>query len=141
MALSQMLGVPRLAILDLDALMHIERNKIKWNDREAKTSVVFSALWRIGKLNLITAQILLSEIPNGEWYDNSRLESFRRLSRENGIFVFSTDLEGVMQSSTTCRESKPLKALERILELIKKENIPSEFFEMCEFLKERTQTL
>jgi hypothetical protein len=89
----------------------------------------------------VSAKDLLSEIPNSEWYDNSHLEGFRRLSRENGIFVFSTDLEGVMQSSSTCRESKPLKALERILELIKKQNIPSEFCEMCDFLKERTKPL
>lgn len=139
MMLSQMLGVPSLAILDLDALMHIEKNKIRSNDWEAKTSVVLFALWHIGKLNLITAKDLLSEIPDREWYENSRLESFRRLSRENGIFVFSTDLEGVMQSSTTSRESKPLKALERILELIGNNNIPSEFLEMCDFLRERTK--
>jgi len=33
--------------------------------------------------------------------------------------------------------SKPLKALETILELINEDNVPEEFNEMCEFLKKQ----
>ncbi len=86
-----------------------------------------------------TVENLLSKIPNGEWYENSYLESFKGLSRKNGIFVFSTDLEGAMQSSTTRKESKPLKAIERILELIDNNSIPPEFLEVRDFLKKHTQ--
>jgi AAA15 family ATPase/GTPase len=139
MMLSQMLGVPSLAILDLDALMHIENNIINFGDKKIQTSVVFFSLWRTGKLNPTILQSLSSEVPEHDWYKTTNLNSFRNLCRENGIFIFSKDLEGVMQSSAS--KDKPLKALGRILELIKEKNIPSELCDMDKFLKEQTQPI
>jgi len=76
-------------------------------------------------------------VPESEWHEISRLKNFRTLALEHGIFVFSSDLEGVMQSPKTDKR-KPLKALETTLDLIKQDNIPSEFYEMCEFLRKYT---
>jgi predicted ATP-dependent endonuclease of OLD family len=140
MRLSQTFDVPSLAILDLDALMHIE-HKIKSNGWEARTSTIPFALWYTKKLNLLTAKDLFSEAPDGDWYENSYAKTLMNISNKNGIYVFSNDLEGVMQSPTTSKESKPLKAVERILELIGNDSLPPEFFKMCDFLKERTKAL
>jgi hypothetical protein len=133
-----MLGVPNLAILDYDALMRRDHT-IRLNCREVKTSTIVFALWRTDKLeNWQSHKDLLSEVPDSEWYENSHLENFRTLALEHGIFVFSTDLEGVMQSPKTNKMRKPLEGLERILELINQDNIPSEFCKMCEFLRKHT---
>lgn len=139
MTLSHMLGVPNLAILDYDALMH-RVHTIRLNGQEVKTSTIVSALWRTDKLEKWQNHMdLLSEVPESEWYENSYLENFRSLALKYGIFVFSTDLEGVMQSPKADKKGKPLKALERILEVINQDNIPSEFYEMCEFLRNYTK--
>jgi hypothetical protein len=138
MTLSRMLGVPSLAIMDYDALMRRDHT-IRLNGREAKTSIIVFTLWRTDKLeNWRSHKDLLSEVSDNEWYENSHLKNFRTLALKHGIFVFSTDLESVMQSPKTDKMRKPLKALERILDLINQDNIPSEFYEMCEFLRKYT---
>ena len=80
-------------------------------------------------------------MPDSEWYEHSLLEDLRTLGLEHNIFVFSTDLEGVMLSPKTDKMKKPLEALEKILGLINQDNIPSEFYKMCEFLRKYTVTL
>lgn len=138
MTLSRMLGVPNLVILDYDALMRRDHT-IRLDGREVKTSTIVFALWCIEKMeNWLSHKDLLSEVPDSEWYEISHLKDFRTLAREDGIFVFSTDLEGVMQSPKTDKKRKPLKALETTLDLINHDNIPSEFYEMCEFLRKYT---
>jgi energy-coupling factor transporter ATP-binding protein EcfA2 len=138
MTLSRMLGVPNLVILDYDALMRRDHT-IRLNGREVKTSTIIFTLWRTDKLeNWLSHKDLLSELPDSEWYENSHLKNFRTLALKHCIFVFSTDLEGVMQSPKTDKMRKPLKALERVLDLINQDNISSEFYEMCEFLRRYT---
>ncbi len=138
MTLSNMLGVPNVSIMDYDALMRREHT-IRLNCREVKTSSIVFALWRTDKLkNGLSHKALSSEVPDSEWYEHSLLEDLRTLGLQHGIFVFSTDLEGVIQSPKTDKIRKPLKALERILELINRDNVPSEFYEMCEFLRKHT---
>lgn len=140
MTLSRMLGVRNLAILDYDALMRRDHT-IRLNGREVKTSTIVFALWRTDRLeNRLSHKDVLSEVPDSEWCENSHLKNFRTLALKHGIFVFSTDLEGVMQSPKTDKMRKPLKALERILDLINQDNIPSEFYEMCEFLRKYTSS-
>jgi len=138
MTLTRMLGVPNVAIMDYDALMHREHT-IKLKDRKMKTSLILFALWCTNNLNkCLNHKALSPEMPDSEWYENSLLADLRNLSSEQGIFVFSTDLEGVMRSPKTTKKRKPLKALERILELINQDNIPSEFYDMCKFLRKYT---
>ncbi len=136
MLLSKMLGVSCIAILDFDALMHVENYKIKLNGKKVQTSAVFSALWLCGKLDPITVQSLVTKNPKfDDWYNSSDLESFKKVCFENGVFIFSKDLEGAMQTSATRSDSKPLKALEKILERIKRNDIPPELLSMCDFIK------
>jgi len=138
MTLSRMLEVQNVAIMDYDALMHRE-HAIRLNGRELKTSSIIFALWRTGKLkNWLSHKAFSSEVPDSEWYEPSLLEDLRNLVLEHGIFVFSADLEGVMQSLKTNKMRKPLKALGRILELIDQDKVPPEFYEMCRFLRKYT---
>ena len=133
--LSRMLGVDDLAILDYDALMRRDCTA-RINGQKVKTSIIFSVLHRTDKLKKWpNREDLSSEAPDNEWYENSHLEDFRTLALKHGIFVFSKDLEGVMQSRKTSKRRKPLKALERILDLINQDKVPSEFYEMGEFLR------
>jgi len=135
MTLSRMLGVDNLAILDYDALMRRDCTA-RINGRKVKTSLIFFELCRTDKLkNWPSQEDLSSEALENEWYENSHLVNFRTLALKHGIFVFSKDLEGVMQSPRTDKRRKPLKALERILDLINQDKVPSEFYEMCEFLR------
>ena len=138
MTLSLMLDIPKLAILDYDALMRRD-NRIKPNGAEVKTSTIVFTLWCMGKLDngLINKDLLLRTL-EGEWYEDSQLGDLRTLALENGIFVFPKDLEGVMQSQENSEKRKPFKALERIVDLISQESIPSEFYEMCNFLSKHT---
>lgn len=138
MTLSHILGVPNLAILDYDSLMHKDHT-IRLDGRDVRTSTILFTLWRMNELeNWPSHKNLLSEVPDSEWYENSRLKNFKTLAIRDGIFVFSTDLEGVMRSPKTDNMRKPLKALEKTLDLISQDNIPPEFYEMCEFLSEGT---
>ena len=132
--LCRMLDVPNLAILDYDALMY-KQHAIELNGHKVKTSAVFIALQRTSQLEGSQSNAdLLSEASNSEWYANSHLENFKTLALSHRIFVFSSDLEGAIQLPKTGKKRKPLKALERILELISQDKIPSEFYSMCDFL-------
>jgi len=134
LVLSRTLGVPCVAIMDYDSLMDRD-SKIKVNRRELKTSSIVNSLWHSCNLNDRLSQKIVSiEVPESAWYDQSHLEDLRTLCMEHDIFVFSTDLEGVMQSQITGKDSKPLKALDKIVELTSQDSIPSEFYEMCKFL-------
>jgi len=93
----------------------------------------------IGGKNSLSKYIELSrmmDIPNVAIMDHDALEELRALYNENQFFVFSTDLEGALQAQET-KTRKPLKALQRIIELIDQDNIPQEFYEMCKFLSAR----
>jgi len=136
MNLSRMLGVQNVAVMDYDALMSRDCT-IRLDGRKVKTSSVASALWRTGNLEKwLNYKALSPELLDSKWYE--LLVDLRALCLEHRIFVFSTDLEGVMQSPKTAKKRKPLKALQRILELIKQGSIPSEFYEMCRFLRNYT---
>ena len=133
--LCRMLDVPNLAILDYDALMY-KHHTIELNGHKVKTSAIFIALQRTSQLEGSQSNAdLLSEASNSEWYANSHLENFKTLALSHRIFVFSSDLEGAIQLPKTGKKRKPLKALERILELISQDKIPSEFCSMCDFLR------
>lgn len=134
MILSRLLGVPRVVIMDYDALMHRD-SKIKLNKLELKTSSIVYSLWHSCDLNdRLSKKIDSIEVPKSVWYDQSHLENLRTLCMEHDIYVFSADLEGVMQTRKTGKRSKPLKALEKILKLISEDSVPPEFYEMCKFL-------
>jgi len=136
--LSRMMGIPNVAVMDYDALM-CKDSKIKLNEREVKTSSIVYSLFCTGSMSKgLISKVSSPNVLESEWYDLSQLEELRALCNENHIFVFSTDLEGVIQSQVTRKTQKPLKALQRIIKLIDRDNIHSEFYEMCKFLKNYT---
>jgi hypothetical protein len=59
------------------------------------------------------------------------------MAKTNGIFVFTQDLEGVLQQQVKRKESKPLKDLNLVLEKITEDKLPQEFESMSKFIKER----
>ena len=133
--LCRMLDVPSTAILDYDALMHKDCS-IKLNGSKINTSATFFALQRTDQLESSQNNAdLLSEASNSEWYANTHLENLKTLALSHRIFVFSSDLEGVIRLPRTGKKRKPLEALERILALISQDKIPSEFCSMCDFLR------
>ena len=135
MTVSRMLGVSCVAILDYDALM-CRDSKIEINGRVLKTSCIVWAFWKTHLLkDKLPKKITLIDVPKNEWYDQSHLEELRTQCIGKGIFIFSTDLEGVMQTHLTKNNRKLLKALERIIKLIDKKTIPSEFKEVSEFFR------
>lgn len=132
--LSRTLGIPRVAIMDYDALMRRD-SKIKLNRRKLKTSSIVNSLWNSRNLNdRLSRKIVSIEVPKSAWYDQSHLGDLRTLCMEHDIFIFSADLEGVMQTQKTRKGGKPLRALEKVLKLISRDSIPQEFYEMCKFL-------
>jgi hypothetical protein len=130
--------LPNVAILDYDALMHKE-NIIRLNGQYVRTSTIVFTLWRTDKLeDWLSHNDLLFDKLDSDWYENVHLKNLRTLALQQDIFVFSKDLEGILQSKKTKRTSKPIKVLESVLDRIEQDNISSEFYEMCEFLRKYT---
>lgn len=141
------LEIPYVVVLDYDALMRCQK-KIKTSDGEILTS---SVPYYISLTNRLTNDELSllknlqgktqhiannNELEKYLWYQQSELSNLIKLANSRNIFVFTSDLEGVLQSPTTKKESKPLKAWERINELIETDKIPTEFISLMKFIGE-----
>jgi predicted ATP-dependent endonuclease of OLD family len=135
MALCKMLGVKAIAILDIDALMHIE-HEVEINGKKVKTSTVFSTLLREEGEYISDIEVLVEK--DSDWYSTDKLELMRNFALKRGIFVFTKDLEGVLESKNTDKRKKPLKAIEKIIELIEEDRVPLEFRELGIFLQKVT---
>lgn len=141
------LEVPYAVVLDYDALMRCQK-KIKTSNEEILTSSVPYYIFLTGRLkddelNLLkNLQSKIQDIVNNNdqekhlWYQQSELPILIKLANSRNMFVFTSDLEGVLQNPTTKKESKPLKALERINELIDNDKFPVEFMSLMKFIGE-----
>ncbi len=58
------------------------------------------------------------------------------MAKKHKIFVFQKDLEGSLQNKVTKKDSKPLKALEVVMEQIRNNKLSGEFYDLGAFLKE-----
>ena len=145
--LCRLIGLDNLAILDYDALM-CKDSSITIGDKKIVTSAIFAALQNTDQLeNPSSVSQILSNgksvmIDKGKsktiWYDNSILEELEKIALSKNIFVFSHDLEGIMRSPVGGKDSKPLKALEKVLEMVKDNTVPSEFYNMVDFFKKNS---
>ena len=139
--LSDLLDVPSLCIMDYDALMHKEH---KVGDTALYTSSSLFALFRNNKLSEQELIDINKMVPGEDyidaWYPPTLFPSLRDLSLKQGVFVFSTDLEGQMLTPKTEKRNKPLKDLDRVLELITQDKVPIEFHDMTRFLASRINT-
>ena len=68
-----------------------------------------------------------------KWYSDSDLPKLRELAIIHRIFVFQKDLEGALQTELTKKQSKPLKDLEAVVELIESEKLQEKFDELGRF--------
>ncbi|MCH7648516.1 MAG: hypothetical protein IIA83_07915 [Thaumarchaeota archaeon] len=153
--LASKLEIPYVIVFDYDALMHCETKIIK-NGSEFRTSVALYLIEQIYGLTEQHADYLLSldkkleeietQKPNHQksqkqfWYPSSELTKLKTITNSYNIFVFTKDIEGIIQSSVSKKESKPLKAIERINELISTDNIPEEFNLLEELLKNKIKS-
>jgi hypothetical protein len=140
------LNVPYVGVLDYDALMRCER-KIKTGNREIRVSSVLYYIHETTGLskNELTQlrqlensiKIILNRKKHEEyWYPKEKLNRLAGIPKSRKIFVFTKDLEGMLQSHTTTKDRKPLKDLDRITELINKNKIPDEFKLVMKFIKQ-----
>lgn len=140
--LAQKLEVPYFAVFDYDALMHCEY-KISNENKQIRTSLIpfvinqTSGLSKkeVADLTLLEKEIEEVEVrkenrlkPNKQsWYKSSTLDTLKHIADSHNIFVFTTDIEGAMQSPLTKKESKPLHAINRVNQLITEDKMPPEF--------------
>ena len=57
-----------------------------------------------------------------------------KIAQCNNIFVFQKDIEGSINVNQS-KWNKPLKVVEKVLELIQQGSIPSEFYDMTDYVR------
>lgn len=140
------LNVPYVGILDFDALMRCEK-KIKLSNKEIRTSSIPYYIHETtglskNEINLLSkfenlVKPVINKNGNEEyWYSVVKLNMLMKIIKSRKMFVFAKDLEGVLQNPTTTKDRKPLKALDRISELISRGKIPLELILAMKFIKQ-----
>lgn len=149
--LAQKLELPYFVIFDYDALMHCDY-KIEKGNQQIRTSLIpfiieqTSSLTKEELADLMSLEKEIEKIevqkenrskPHKQfWYQISAITRLRNLAKSYNIFVFRKDIEGAMQSPVTKNDSKPLRALDRVNQLINENTIPPEFNELEVLLKQ-----
>lgn len=127
-----------VSVMDYDALMYCDKNEaIK--DQNIPVSAIPRALYNVKLLSdkQIDDLIQMAKNVKDGWYPDNEHEILNSMAKTNGIFVFTQDLEGVLQQQVKRKESKPLKDLNLVLEKITEDKLPQEFELMSKFIKER----
>ena len=105
-----------------------------------RTSSVFYYLHKIGIFKSPELGILknfensIESVQGVYGYSAECFESLFNLIKEFGVYIFKSDLEGVLQTPTTKKGSIPLKALDVILGKIEDDAVPKEFYDMTSFI-------
>ncbi|MEM4066895.1 MAG: TOPRIM nucleotidyl transferase/hydrolase domain-containing protein [Candidatus Micrarchaeaceae archaeon] len=142
--LCNILGIPKAAVADYDALMQLDK---RTSDAGGKlqTSPLLLALYLNGELTeeeiqLINknAQNIYKEVENDtKWYDPSCFPDLRNIAKSHRIFVLTEDLEGALQTNLTKKDKKPLKAFDEILDRIQNGKLSDELKDLGSFLKDK----
>lgn len=149
--LAKNLQIPHIAIFDYDSLMQCT-GKIQKNGNDVRTSSVIYYISRTDELSESEQKtienlekfIVKKQKKNNEnkiqyWYNEQKLDQLNQLALSHNMYVLTKDLEGVIRSTTTPRDSKPLKALETITESLSQNIIPSEIKSVMKFIKSRIE--
>ncbi|AJW71042.1 AAA family ATPase [Nitrosopumilus adriaticus] len=143
------LKIPHTSVLDYDSLMECTR-KIFIDGQEVITSSAINAIEKSEGLSQseksFIKKIRSSIIPKKEksrtdkiitryWYDDNLLKKLNTIARKHNMYVLIKDLEGSLQTSTTSKDSKPLRATEHITELLSENKIPKEIKLVMKFIK------
>ena len=145
LSLADTLDVECLTVADYDTLMRCER-LFELKNAKVRASTLFVALHNTNKLSaeelsyLSNIQSDQTKSNGNYWYAQSRLEELNQIAKNHGVFVFQKDLEGALQSPTTARTQKPLRAMETVADMISKDTIPTEIRSMISFLREKTRS-
>ena len=147
--LAQKLKVPHIAVLDYDCLMQYAK-KIQIGDKEVRTSLVIACIYQTDGLTDTEKRLIVdlektiserTETCDGKmkqfWYDESARDQLNEIAIEHNFYVLTKDLEGALQSPATPRDSKPLRALDRIDSLLRGNEIPAEIKSLVAFLKDK----
>lgn len=150
--MAKKLKLPHTSIMDFDSLMQCVR-RIKIDSADVRTSSVISYVEKTDKLSksekkfitTLEKSIIQKTNKNSEnkkqyWYPEKSLKKLNKIATAHNMYVLTKDLEGVIRTSTTPRESKPMKALEQITMLLSKNKIPAEMKSVMSFIKTKIKT-
>ncbi len=146
--LAKGLGIPHAAILDHDALMECTA-KIDIDGTEVRTSPVVryveqteglsdsekADIQDMAKSISHTSENAQSAGTGQSWYEPRCVEILRKIALKHGMYVFTKDIEDVMRTKVTPKDSKPRADLDRINELLLAGEIPAEIVEAMKFIK------
>lgn len=126
---------------DYDALMEMGTRTAMPDGSTYRTSAILRALI-LGKLmdneeitKIKELDTKIETIGERKWYTNECLGTLVEFARKHHVFVFTKDLEGALQSNSTKKESKPLRALEEITRRMNEGEVSDEFEKMGASLK------
>ena len=147
--LAQKLKIPHISVLDYDCLMQYAK-KIRIGDKDVRTSLAIVCIDQTDGLTDTEKKLITglektiserTETCNGKtkqfWYDKSNQDRLNKIAREHNFYVLTKDLEGALQNPVTPRDSKPLRALDRIDSLLRGNEIPAEIKSLVVFLKDK----
>lgn len=145
--LAKKLHLPHTSVMDFDSLMQCIR-RIKLGSDDVRTSSVIGYIEKTDGLskqeqNLIKkleSTIIKKHKKNNEktiqfWYPDEKLEQLKKIALTHNMYVLTKDLEGVIRTTSTSRDSKPLKDLDQITELLSQNKIPGELKSTMNFIK------
>lgn len=145
--LAKKLKLPHTSVMDFDSLMQCNGN-IKLGKEDVRTSSVIRYIEKTDSLSKheqkfiksIENSIIKRQKINNEniiqfWYSSEKLKQLNKIARVHNMYILEKDLEGAIRTITTPRDSKPLKALDRIADLLSQNKIPNEIKAIMDFIK------
>ena len=150
--LAQKLNIPHTAVLDYDGLMLCDE-KILVGNKEVKTSSVIKSIHLLDTLTGAEQNVIASlegsitkrtkktlhHTAEQFWYDGKSLDALNKIAKKHNFYIFTTDLEGVLQNHNTSRTRKPLRALEAINSWLDEDKIPAEIESLMKFIKNKIE--
>ena len=139
--LTSNLHILYVCVMDNDALMHCEKT-LEINNKKILTSAIPYHLHRAKLLSTDDLQTIsglsenIKECNGKKMYEQDSRKTLLDLAKRYGVFVFSSNLEDVLQNSVGKKDSKPHRALDTISKRISEDSIPQELYEMMKFISE-----
>lgn len=147
--LAKKLKLPHTSVMDFDSLMQCT-GKIKLGTDDVRTSSIIGYIEKTDGLskqeqNLIKnleRTIIKKQKKNNKkiiqsCYPDEKLKQLNKIARAHNMYVLTKDLEGVIRTTATSRDSKPLKALEQITELLSQNKIPADLKSTMKFIQSK----
>lgn len=140
--LATLTNIPYVVIADRDALMEYNRKVQVEGFGQIKTSSIFFSLYNAGLMKQDHLKMLkgcetsFEEKEDKSMYSPTLFDKLSSIAKEYNVFILKSDLEGALGSVITRKDSKPLKNLDAIREVIRMGKIPDEISEVMSFIYE-----